>query len=124
MHANRLCNDLGLDTISTGVTIAFAMECHQRGLLDDPDLSLKWGDADTLLGLIERTAHRHGLGDLLAEGVRRAAEIIGVADRVGSLEVGKDADVVIFSGHPFHFRTVAEVVIINGKVVYRREEIQ
>jgi len=53
-----------------------------------------------------------------------AAEIIGVADRVGSLEVGKDADVVIFSGHPFDYRTVAEVVIINGKVVYRREELQ
>jgi len=50
-----------------------------------------------------------------------AAEIIGVADRVGSLEVGKDADVVIFSGYPFDYRTVAEVVIINGEVVYQRE---
>jgi len=50
-----------------------------------------------------------------------AAEIIGVAHRVGSLEVGKDADVVIFSGHPFDYRTVAEVVIINGEVVYQRK---
>ena len=50
-----------------------------------------------------------------------AAEIIGVADRVGSLEVGKDADVVIFSGHPFDYRTVAEVVIINGEIVHQRE---
>nr|HID13361.1 aldehyde ferredoxin oxidoreductase [Anaerolineae bacterium] len=77
IHANRLCNDLGLDTISTGVAIAFAMEGHQRGLLDDPDCSLEWGDVDTLLGLIERIARRQGLGDLLAEGVRRAAEVIG-----------------------------------------------
>ncbi len=85
IHANRLCNDLGLDTISTGVAIAFAMECHQRGLLNDPDFSLAWGDADTLLGLIEHIAQRRGpsaslrtgLGDLLAEGVRRAAEAIG-----------------------------------------------
>jgi len=77
IHANRLCNDLGLDTISTGVVIAFAMECHQRGLLDDADLSLTWGDADTVLGLIERIAYRRGLGDLLAEGVRRAAQAIG-----------------------------------------------
>lgn len=46
--------------------------------------------------------------------------IIGVADRVGSLEVGKDADVVIFSGHPFDYRTVAEVVIINGEIVHQR----
>jgi len=77
MHANRLCNDLGLDTISTGVTIAFAMECHQRGLLDDPAFSLEWGDADMLLDLIQHMAHRRGLGDLLAEGTRRAAEAIG-----------------------------------------------
>ncbi len=77
MYANRLCNDLGLDTISTGVVIAFAMECHQRGLLDDPDLPLEWGDPDTLLGLIERIARRQGLGGTLAEGVRRAAEAVG-----------------------------------------------
>jgi len=77
IHANRLCNDLGLDTISTGGVIAFAMECHQRGLLDDSELSLEWGDVDTLLGLIQYIAHRHGLGDLLAQGSRRAAEAIG-----------------------------------------------
>jgi aldehyde:ferredoxin oxidoreductase len=77
MHANRLCNDLGLDTISTGVVIAFAMECHERGLLDDPRFSLEWGDADTLLGLIRAIGHREGLGDLLAGGTRRAAEMIG-----------------------------------------------
>ena len=77
LHANRLCNDLGLDTISTGVSIAFAMECHQRGILENPEFSLEWGDANTLLGLIEHIAHRRGLGDLLADGVRRAAEAIG-----------------------------------------------
>ncbi|MEA3396056.1 MAG: aldehyde ferredoxin oxidoreductase family protein [Chloroflexota bacterium] len=77
IHANRLCDDLGLDTISTGVTIAFAMECHQRGLLNDAELSLEWGDVDTLLGLIQRIARRQGLGSLLAEGVRRAAQSIG-----------------------------------------------
>ena len=77
MHANRLCNDLGLDTISTGTTIAFALECHQRGLLDDPDAQLAWGSAEAVLGLIERIAHRRGLGDLLADGTRRAAQTIG-----------------------------------------------
>ena len=49
-----------------------------------------------------------------------AAEIIGVEHRVGSLEAGKDADVVIFSGHPFDYRTVVEVVMVDGEVVYRR----
>jgi imidazolonepropionase-like amidohydrolase len=48
------------------------------------------------------------------------AEIIGVADRVGSLQIGKDADVVVFSGHPFDYRTVAEMVVIDGQVAHRR----
>jgi imidazolonepropionase-like amidohydrolase len=50
------------------------------------------------------------------------AEIIGVADRVGSLEADKDADIVVFSGHPFDYRTVAELVLLDGRVVYRRED--
>ena len=45
-----------------------------------------------------------------------AAEIIGVEDRVGSLEVGKDADIVIFSGHPFDYQTIPELVMVNGKI--------
>ena len=48
-----------------------------------------------------------------------AAEIIGVADRVGSLEVGKDADLVVFSGHPFDYHTVAELVLVDGQVAYK-----
>ena len=50
-----------------------------------------------------------------------AAEIIGVADRVGSLEVGKDADLVVFSGHPFDYRTVVELVLVDGQVAYKRK---
>jgi aldehyde:ferredoxin oxidoreductase len=77
LHANRLCNDLGLDTVSTGVVIAFAMECYQRCLINDAQFSLEWGDAPTVLGLVVSIALRQGLGDLLAEGVRRAAQAIG-----------------------------------------------
>jgi imidazolonepropionase-like amidohydrolase len=51
-----------------------------------------------------------------------AAEIIGVEDRIGSLEPGKDADVVVFDGHPFDYRTVVELVLVDGQVAYRREE--
>ena len=47
-----------------------------------------------------------------------AAEIIGVEDRIGSLEVGKDADIVIFSGHPFDYQTIPELVMINGVVEF------
>jgi len=51
-----------------------------------------------------------------------AAEIIGVADRIGSLEVGKDADVVVFSDHPFDYRAVTELVLVNGEVAYKQIE--
>lgn len=77
IEGNLLCNEYGLDTISTGKVIGFAMECHEKGLLSDAEFSLKWGDAATILGLIEHIALRRGLGDLLAEGTKRAAEKIG-----------------------------------------------
>ena len=77
IYANLRCNELGLDTISTGVVVAFAMECHEKGLLESEDLSLAWGDPEAVLGLIERIAQRQGIGDTLAEGVRLAAEQIG-----------------------------------------------
>ena len=51
-----------------------------------------------------------------------AAEVIGVEDRIGSLEVGKDADILVLSGHPFDYRTVAELVLVDGQVAFRREE--
>src|SRR5206468_195629 len=67
--------DLGLDTISAGATIAFAMECAERGLLREE--GLRFGDADAVLDLLGRIARREGLGALLAEGSRRAAEVVG-----------------------------------------------
>jgi aldehyde:ferredoxin oxidoreductase len=76
LRAAQLCDQLGLDTISAGATVAFAMECAERGLLDAPDL--RFGNGAALLGLLPRIARREsGLGDLLAEGTRRAAERIG-----------------------------------------------
>lgn len=77
IKANEQCNKLGMDTISTGVSIAFAMECHEHGLLNDEELSLEWGDPATILGLIKKIAYREGIGDLLADGVRQAASKIG-----------------------------------------------
>src|SRR5204863_8071244 len=75
LRASRLCDDLGIDTISAGGTIAFAMECVERGLLDEP--WLKFGDGQALLRALELIARRQGIGDLLAEGSRRVAERIG-----------------------------------------------
>jgi aldehyde:ferredoxin oxidoreductase len=75
LRAARLCDQLGLDTISAGATIAFAMECGERGLLSEP--GLRFGNADLLLSLLERIARREGLGAFLAEGTRRMAAVIG-----------------------------------------------
>jgi len=78
--ANELCNRYSLDTISTGASIAFAMECYENGLLTDADtdgLKLKFGNAEAMVRMVEMIGRRKGLGDLLAEGVKRAAEKIG-----------------------------------------------
>ncbi|MDF2803730.1 MAG: aor5 [Anaerocolumna sp.] len=78
--ANQLCNMYGVDTISCGATIAFAMECFEKGLLDEEacdGIKLKFGNAEALPTLIEKIAMRQGIGDLLAEGSYRAAEKIG-----------------------------------------------
>src|SRR5262249_28972730 len=75
LQAAALCDHFGLDSISAGASIAFAMECGERGLLAEP--GLRFGNADALLALLERIARREGLGALLAEGTRRAADLIG-----------------------------------------------
>jgi len=74
LEANELCNALGIDTISTGGVIGFAIECSKRGAIPE---KLDWGDPKVLQTLIPQIAHRQGIGDTLAEGVRRASEIIG-----------------------------------------------
>ncbi|MDH4264352.1 MAG: aldehyde ferredoxin oxidoreductase family protein [Deltaproteobacteria bacterium] len=78
--ADRLCDQFGMDTISTGNSIGFAMECAERGLLSKADLGgldLKFGNHQAMVEMVRRIGNRQGLGDLLAEGTRRAAEKIG-----------------------------------------------
>ena len=77
---NELCNAYSLDTISTGVTVAFAMECFENGLLsleDTGGIELRFGSAEAMLQVIEQIARKEGIGALLAEGSARAAERIG-----------------------------------------------
>jgi aldehyde:ferredoxin oxidoreductase len=90
LHASQRCDELGIDTISTGGTIAFAMECVERGWLDEPWLT--FGSGDALLRAIDLIGSRQGLGNLLAEGSRRAAHTIGhnsiaIAPQVKGLEI-------------------------------------
>ena len=63
------------------------MECHENGLIEDNEFSLEWGDAATILGLIGKIARRDGLGDLLAEGTRIAAKIIGQGAEAYAMQV-------------------------------------
>ncbi len=79
-RGNQLCNLYGMDTISVGNVVAFVMECFEEGVLSETDLggrSLTFGDADGMLWLIEEIANRRGIGDILADGVKIAAEKIG-----------------------------------------------
>ena len=79
-RGTQLCNLLGLDVISTGAVIAFAMECFEKGILTETDTggrAIPFGDADAMIWLIEEIANRRGVGELLALGVKRAAEKIG-----------------------------------------------
>ena len=79
-YANQLCAMYGLDTISTGATIAWAMDAFERGLLTTEDtdgVELRFGNAEALITMIEKIARREGFGDILAEGSARAAEKIG-----------------------------------------------
>jgi len=77
--ANELCNKYSIDTISTGTSISFAMECFENNILNESDtggIILKFGNSKAMIQMIEKIAKREGLGDILAEGVKRAAEII------------------------------------------------
>jgi len=78
--ASMLCNDLGMDTISTGNVVGFAMELYERGILKDKDtqgLELKFGSHESMVKLVKMIGNREGLGNILAEGVMRSSKEIG-----------------------------------------------
>ncbi len=78
--ANEICNKYGVDTISTGVSISFAMECFQKKLITQKDsggITLHFGDSDAMLQMVEEIAQREKFGRILGEGVKRASEHIG-----------------------------------------------
>ncbi|MEM3403422.1 MAG: aldehyde ferredoxin oxidoreductase family protein [Nitrososphaeria archaeon] len=79
IRANDLCDDLGLDTISTGVVVSWAMEAYEKGMLDasDTGFSLRWGDVGSLIRIIRMIAYREGFGATLSDGVKAASEKVG-----------------------------------------------
>ncbi len=125
--ASELCNRLGMDSISCGATIAFATEAAREGLIQS---DLDWGDADAMLRLTGDIAMRRGLGDLLAEGSRRAADRIGGAAAGMAITV-KSLEVSMHSPRAYHglgigyataprgaCHNAANVYLIMGSVLY------
>ncbi|MBI5305675.1 MAG: aldehyde ferredoxin oxidoreductase family protein [Chloroflexi bacterium] len=91
IKANELCNRYGLDTISAGACIAFAMECFEHGLItarDTGGIELTWGDHRAMNAMLEKLARREDFGDVLAGGVQRAAEQLGNGAEAFAIHVG------------------------------------
>ncbi len=124
--ANEICDDLGLDTISAGVTCSFAMECYEKGLVENWDgLKLKWGNAEAQRVLLKKMAYREGIGNVFCDGTRVAAQKIGKRSEEfainifgmeisgvnpkGSLTMGVAMAVADFASHTRLWLTEAEV---------------
>ena len=88
---NDMCNRSGLDTISAGTALAFTMECFENGILtasDTEGIALTWGNAEAMIAMIEKMIVREGFGDILADGVKIAAEKIGSGSEEFAMHVG------------------------------------
>ena len=90
IRASTLCDELGMDTISVGATLAWAMECYERAILTPEDsggIDLRFGSSEELLEGIRLIANRRGIGSLLAEGSRRASQIVGQGTGAWAMQV-------------------------------------
>ncbi len=88
--ADRMCDEYGLDTMSAGVVIGFAMELYEKGILTKKDtdgLELKFGNHGILLEMLRKMTYREGLGDILSQGTKKAAEIIGKGSEAYAMHV-------------------------------------
>ena len=100
-YANYLADDLGLDSISAGNAIAFAMECYERGILTDKDtggLKLRFGNPEAVFAMLGQIARKEGIGAVLAEGVKHASQVWGK----GSADFAIQAKGMEFSGYDSH----------------------
>jgi len=91
IKANDICNRMGLDTISAGCTVAFAIECYENGLITKEDtggIELKWGNAEAIVEMTEKLAKREGFGAVLADGMKVASEKIGKGSEQYAIHVG------------------------------------
>ncbi|MEM3506798.1 MAG: aldehyde ferredoxin oxidoreductase family protein [Candidatus Bathyarchaeia archaeon] len=90
VKADYLCDEYGMDTLSTGVTIAFAMECYEKGILTKKEtegIELKFGNHEAIIDTIEKIVKRKGIGNILAEGCRIASEKLGKGSKEFAMQV-------------------------------------
>ncbi|MBD3196580.1 MAG: aldehyde ferredoxin oxidoreductase [Candidatus Lokiarchaeota archaeon] len=91
---NELCNRAAIDTISTGCTISFAIECYENGILTKDDtngLELNWGNSEAIIELVKKIINREGIGDILADGAKKASERIGKgSERYSMTSLGQE----------------------------------
>lgn len=137
IKANETCNRYGIDTISAGVTISFAMECFERGVIglkETGGLNLYFGNAEAMVELTEKICKRQGVGDILAEGTKRAARIIGggteaFAMQVKGLEIPmheprcRQGQALHYSVHfagPDHNTGVYDDIVMNNLAAWER----
>jgi len=116
IKANELCNKYGMDTISCGSTIAFAMECFEKGLITTEDtdgIELKWGDIGAAIEMIHKIGKREAIGDVLAEGTRIAAQKIGGDAAEFAIEV-KGMEVPMHDPRGFHGQGLSQVIPSRG----------
>ncbi|MCP4689561.1 MAG: aldehyde ferredoxin oxidoreductase, partial [Desulfobacterales bacterium] len=91
IEINEMCNRAGIDTISAGACVAFAIECFEKGIIDEKTtagLNLGWGQTEEIIRLTEMIIHREGFGDVLADGVKRAAEKVGSGSEEFAVHAG------------------------------------
>jgi aldehyde:ferredoxin oxidoreductase len=116
IRANELCNRYGLDTISTGAAIAFGMEAYEKGLItraDTDGLALEWGSGEALLGAIEVIAKGEGIGRLLGQGTRRAAQELGHGAEAFAVEV-KGLDYPAHDGRAYNSAALGYATATRG----------
>jgi aldehyde:ferredoxin oxidoreductase len=116
MHAGWLCDEYGLDTISTGAVIAFAMELWEKRILTKKDtggLDFSWGNTETMEKMIHLIAKREGFGNLLADGVSKAAEKIGKGANKYAMHV-KGLDIAAQDGRAQKSMAIAHATSVRG----------
>jgi aldehyde:ferredoxin oxidoreductase len=106
--ANDICDRAGLDTISAGAAIAFAIECFENGLItkgDTDGMEMTWGNHKAIVAMTEKLARREGFGDVLADGVKVAAQKIGQGSDQYAIHIGGQELPAHDPKHAFHFAT-------------------